>query len=126
MIALEMGGVEVDHCLACGAIWLDSGELEMLCERPGVHDVFLDAFAKTPERLGPVRKCPICSTKMDEWVAPGGSPLIERCPKDGGWWFDSGELTTTLKVIPGGARSEVTALLTEIFLRQTKQQGEKA
>ena len=30
MITLELDEVEIDHCLDCGGIWLDSGELEQL------------------------------------------------------------------------------------------------
>ena len=32
MITMELDEVEVDHCLDCGGIWLDSGELEMLLD----------------------------------------------------------------------------------------------
>jgi Zn-finger nucleic acid-binding protein len=27
MITLELADVEIDHCISCGGIWLDNGEL---------------------------------------------------------------------------------------------------
>ncbi len=30
MIVLELDEVEIDHCISCGGIWLDAGELELL------------------------------------------------------------------------------------------------
>ena len=34
MITLELEDVEIDHCLDCGGIWLDAGELELLLDEP--------------------------------------------------------------------------------------------
>ena len=34
MITLELADVEIDHCVGCGGIWLDAGELELLMEAP--------------------------------------------------------------------------------------------
>ena len=28
MVVLELDQIEIDHCLHCGGIWLDKGELE--------------------------------------------------------------------------------------------------
>ena len=30
LIALELEGVEIDYCAACGGVWLDAGELRTL------------------------------------------------------------------------------------------------
>ena len=35
MVALQLEGVEIDHCLACRGTWLDAGELEQLAEFSG-------------------------------------------------------------------------------------------
>ena len=32
MVVLELDQIEIDHCLHCGGIWLDAGELELLLE----------------------------------------------------------------------------------------------
>ena len=32
MIVLELNDVEIDYCLSCKGIWLDTGELELLLE----------------------------------------------------------------------------------------------
>ncbi len=29
---LELDQIEIDHCLSCGGIWLDAGEIELLLE----------------------------------------------------------------------------------------------
>jgi Zn-finger nucleic acid-binding protein len=38
MIILELDKVEIDHCLLCGGIWLDEGELELLLEGTSEKD----------------------------------------------------------------------------------------
>jgi Zn-finger nucleic acid-binding protein len=44
MITLELAEVEVDHCVHCGGIWLDTGELEVLMDDP----VKAKLFRRTP------------------------------------------------------------------------------
>ena len=39
MIALELEGIEIDHCLDCGGTWLDSGEIGVVCN-PNPNDIF--------------------------------------------------------------------------------------
>ena len=34
MVVLEIEQVELDHCLSCGGVWLDAGELEMSGRMP--------------------------------------------------------------------------------------------
>ena len=33
----ERNGVEIDYCMSCRGIWLDSGELEKIIQRSGKH-----------------------------------------------------------------------------------------
>ena len=36
LVAFELRGVEIDHCVDCGGTWLDAGELETITESAGV------------------------------------------------------------------------------------------
>ena len=44
MIALELAEVEVDYCTACGGIWLDAGELELLLGNAQNAEQLIDSF----------------------------------------------------------------------------------
>lgn len=53
MITLELAQVEIDHCVECGGIWLDGGELEALIgDKEEVRDHPFagpgDAIRRTP------------------------------------------------------------------------------
>ena len=65
MVVLELEGIEIDYCLKCGGIWLDSGELELLIgSDEGKNEIlssFHDAEKKCNEKKRP---CPICSKAM--------------------------------------------------------------
>ncbi len=65
MIALELEGIEIDHCLDCGGTWLDAGEIEAISERaggdPGKLANAIDAAADGPRGL---RRCPRCRRKL--------------------------------------------------------------
>ena len=114
MVALELRGFEVDSCLDCRGIWLDSGELEVLLDN------------KMPERLlnidGPTirsrRRCPVCSKKMN--TAKVGTTKvseIDTCPIGHGLWFDRGELETIVLSLDEPVRSTVIEELQAIFSR---------
>ena len=45
MITLELEDVEIDHCLDCGGIWLDAGELELLLDEPEKARSLLESFS---------------------------------------------------------------------------------
>ncbi len=95
MVALELRGFEVDSCLDCGGIWLDSGELEVLTENKMPERLLNIEFAISRSR----RKCPVCSRKMN--TATTGSTKvteIDSCPLGHGLWFDRGELETIVQV----------------------------
>jgi Zn-finger nucleic acid-binding protein len=94
MLALEAGGIEVDHCAGCGGTWLDAGELELLTR----GDV---ASAEAPWRDAPDaperrKRCPICSRRMAHALYEGRPPRLDRCARGHGWWFDRDELKTLL------------------------------
>ncbi len=36
---IQMHGVNVDHCSACGGVWLDNGEVEQMLNHEAAHGV---------------------------------------------------------------------------------------
>ena len=51
MFVLEFEQVEIDYCLGCRGVWLDSGELALIGERAGVlHGELLGALEDAPGR----------------------------------------------------------------------------
>jgi Zn-finger nucleic acid-binding protein len=63
MIVLELEEVEIDHCLKCGGIWLDSGELEMLLIDADERDDLLTKMSIDESSSEKIHKCPICLKK---------------------------------------------------------------
>jgi Zn-finger nucleic acid-binding protein len=102
MIVVEQDKIEIDHCLQCAGVWLDSGELDLLVShlKAGGADLSADNLitphqAKTNEAR---RKCPVCGRKMEKVRLGGNSKvLIDSCPQRDGLWFDGGELQQTLR-----------------------------
>ena len=92
MITLELDEVEIDHCLGCGGIWLDAGELEMLLGDSGKAKEVVESFAAAQGCKEKLRKCPICLKKMEKILvgADDKAVLIDRCRKGDGLWFDKG------------------------------------
>jgi Zn-finger nucleic acid-binding protein len=117
MITLELQGVEIDHCVDCGGIWLDAGELELLLDNSEKASAMLQSFtinAQTRERQ---RKCPICLKKMQKIVVGAELPelLIDKCKKGDGLWFDKGELEDIVKRAKLDEDNKIQNLLVEMF-----------
>jgi hypothetical protein len=125
MIVLELEQVEVDHCAACGGIWLDSGELELLFADAQQTEQLISSFHQEPNVKEKVRSCPICLKKMQKIYAGGFGKLtagsedepviIDRCPKGHGLWFDRGELPQVLAEGSFDKERKVIKLLSQIF-----------
>jgi Zn-finger nucleic acid-binding protein len=94
MITLELQEVEIDHCIDCGGIWLDAGELEMLLGEPEKASQLLNSFKTDGTSTEKQRKCPICLKKMRKISVGSSKPvlLIDKCRRGDGLWFDKGEL----------------------------------
>jgi hypothetical protein len=117
MIALELTDVETDYCLACGGIWLDAGELEILLGQPQKAAQLLRSFRIDYKCAEKKRKCPICLKKMQK-VFVGSDDhklLIDKCAKGDGLWFDRGELQNILKVGSFDKENKIAELLTDMF-----------
>ncbi len=124
MITLELDEVEIDYCMKCGGIWLDSGELEQLFEDPAQAEALLDsvASAKAKDHKEQPYPCPICDKKMDK-VYIGeteGKVLIDACPRKDGLWFDKGELARILAMSAGPKEQRVQQLLADMFQMHEK------
>lgn len=103
MLAYELDGVEIDHCLGCSGTWLDAGELEQITELSGTSPGPLTAALDSAVAgAATKRRCPRCSKKL-RTLDVGSDPTIEldRCPRGHGLWFDHGELETVVRTHAG-------------------------
>jgi len=76
MIALERADVEIDHCTACGGIWLDAGELKLLLGNSEQAEQLLDSFKIDPQVHRKEKKVPY----MPEKNAKNYSWPVHACP----------------------------------------------
>jgi Zn-finger nucleic acid-binding protein len=116
MLALELEGVEIDHCLACGGIWLDADELEILTGRPEEVQCVLKQPTVDSSHRKSSRRCPICGKKMEEFKSSPDSELyLDRCKKQHGLWFDRGELNEIVRMFDAPQCETVSNLLKNMF-----------
>ncbi|MBA7640949.1 hypothetical protein ES703_48621 [subsurface metagenome] len=117
MIALELAEVEVDYCTACGGIWLDAGELELLLGNSQLAEQLLDSFKIDSNCTEKPRKCPICLKRMQKIIVGPSKPvlLLDKCPKGDGLWFDKGELQDILNRAKLDKDNKIQKLLADIF-----------
>jgi hypothetical protein len=123
MITLELAEVEIDHCIDCGGIWLDTGELEMLLGESQKSKQLLGSFKIDSNCIEKPRKCPICDKKMQKIiVSKAPALLIDKCTKGDGLWFDKGELGNIVDSAQLDKDNKIQQLLTEMFgLEQRRQ-----
>ena len=116
MVVLELHEVEVDHCVTCKGIWLDSGELELLLEGGKNKEATLASFEKDKHGFARKKKCPECRARMEiVWCGGDKKICLDKCPKNHGLWFDGGELRQILKRTEFDAEGKIPRLLEEIF-----------
>ena len=122
MITLELSDVEIDHCLDCGGIWLDSGELEMLLDDPAKASQMLESFIEESDHSERVRKCPICLKSMVKVSAAGEKPaiLLDKCKKGHGLWFDAGELEAICTSAKLDEDSKIVGILADMFGKKSR------
>ncbi|HOY08756.1 MAG TPA: zf-TFIIB domain-containing protein [Candidatus Omnitrophota bacterium] len=117
MVVLELAEVEIDHCLTCGGIWLDSGELELLLDSETDRTAVLQSFRPAGPLTEKARQCPICLKGMEKVFCAGirGPVRLDRCPAQHGIWFDPEELQDVLAAGSAGLNSRVLDLLKDMF-----------
>jgi uncharacterized protein len=118
MVVLELDNVEIDYCLACKGVWLDSGELELL-----LGDTYPPKLIPETHCAERKIKCPKCARKMAKvrFGKPDGI-LIDSCTENHGLWFDGGELEELLQEEKHDNR--IFGLLGGIFSKEPKKEGE--
>ena len=117
MITLELDDVEIDHCINCGGIWLDAGELELLLGELAKAKDLLDSFKIDSRPAEKTRKCPICDKKMRKIIVGSSKPtlLIDKCRRGDGLWFDKGELHDIFDRAELDKDNKIQKLLTDMF-----------
>ena len=121
MIVVEYEGVELDHCVKCGGVWFDGGELEYYLERAQLRigDLHIKAAPRAAAAAGKEkpRRCPLCRKPMKKLAVGGADPLIlDRCERHGGYWFDGGELPRAIRGnFPDGEWKRVASFLGDLF-----------
>lgn len=120
MITFELDDVEVDHCIDCGGIWLDSGELELLLNDEQKAHKLLESFEIDKNCKEKCRKCPICDKKMQKILVKKtqNKVLIDKCPKMHGLWFDKGELDDILEKAELDKENKIRKIMADIFSRE--------
>jgi Zn-finger nucleic acid-binding protein len=94
--------IEVDHCPACGGLWLDHGEIERL-SRKMASDIdrlrrVLSAHKGPPAvPSDSVSTCPSCTGDMKEVAL--GAIKIDYCARCKGFFLDRGEIDGALAAV---------------------------
>jgi Zn-finger nucleic acid-binding protein len=117
MITFELEDIEIDHCTNCGGIWLDAGELELLLGEPAKAKHLLNSFKIDITSAEKPRKCPICDKKMSKILVGVSTPtpLIDKCPKGDGLWFDKNELQNIFDRAKLDENNKIQKLLADMF-----------
>ena len=116
MVVLELDQIEIDHCLICGGIWLDSGELELLLDtdedRSRLREILIEEDSVKEKKY----PCPICNKKMQKvYVGEERKILIDKCKRNHGLWLDRGELEEVIELSTQNREGKIIQLLTQMF-----------
>ena len=128
MITMELAEVEIDHCVECGGIWLDAGELELLLGQPERAKELLASFQVDTSATEKRRRCPICEKKMRKILVGISEPalLIDKCRRGDGLWFDKGELQDILDRARLDKDNKIRKLLADMFGKEQQAQNGEA
>jgi Zn-finger nucleic acid-binding protein len=121
MIILELNQIEIDYCTLCSGIWLDDGELELMMDDDAAKQKLLDTFHHDPKNPEKPRRCPRCNKRMNKvYVGEHKDVLLDKCRKDHGFWFDSGELHDVVRLGSIDPQNKVLGLLNDMFADKLK------
>jgi uncharacterized protein len=103
-LIVEYDNIELDYCPACGGVWFDAGELELLLEAAhlGTDRAFLEGVAKSTEAKidEKKRRCPVCRRKMKKVVINEEKNIVtDICLGGHGIWFDGGEVKCLVEAL---------------------------
>ena len=112
MIVLELNEIEIDYCLNCEGIWLDTGELELLLESNEETQNLLNSLTTNIQTKEKSHKCPICNKKMKKVsFSKDQEIIIDKCISNHGIWLDKDELRDILNL----GRSDINNKLLELL-----------
>lgn len=116
LIVLEVDRVEIDHCTACGGVWLDGGELELLLGAAANLDTLMATLKSGGAAKEARLRCPICRRKLDKVSCGEGETVaLDKCPRDHGLWFDRGELQAVIAMGDFPAGNRIYQIINDIF-----------
>lgn len=117
LVAFELEGIEIDHCVGCLGTWLDAGELESIAASAGAGGGGLAAALEAgKEGRRTKRRCPRCPSKLRE-VEIGRDPTIvlDRCPNGHGLWLDRGEMASVIRSCAGDLEGAVAEFFANLY-----------
>lgn len=103
LVAIESDNVTVDLCQkSCGGIWFDWQELKKVDEAHETDTEFLDILSASNTKkidLSEKLNCPHCLdiVMYRHFHSVKQKVEMDECPKCGGIWLDTGELTQIRK-----------------------------
>ena len=116
LVVLELDQIEIDHCLNCGGIWLDAGELELLLETDEERDRFVKLLIEDESVKEKKYPCPICNKKMTKvFVGEEKKILVDKCRRNHGLWLDKGELEAVIELSSQNREGKIINLLKQMF-----------
>lgn len=97
MQGVDVGGIHVDRCAACGAMWFDVGEVERVLQMKYKAAAALDkgtaGAASHPMAVQRGLKCPRDGEPLTHRVFPDQSHIVvDECKFCRGMLMDAGEL----------------------------------
>ena len=120
MKTVEVGGIRVDVCYDCGAIWFDDDELSKFDEvTEPAGEILASIKPRKKVKVDPNAKriCPRCGdiVLMRHYFSVAQKVEIDECPKCGGILLDAGELAQIRSTFP---TEEERRKATEQFIRR--------
>ncbi len=89
--------IEVDRCSTCKGMWLEYDELDRLEDR-AMDDDELKGSLMFRSFAGDLR-CPTCDVEMQMFHYRAFNLELDFCPKQCGFWLDSGEEKRVLEIM---------------------------
>lgn len=97
----KLGEVEIEHCVSCGSLWFERGELRRIAASTTGKDLLTDRrLWEDAERFkGDLSEalCPACRIQLVELRHDADSPTIKMCPRCHGVLLEKGELKALIR-----------------------------
>lgn len=91
---VTVAGIQLDCCRFCRGTWFDPGELQFFSGQS--KEIPSDHLQHRASRY----QCPVCQTKMTEYVfANPSNLLVDRCPNGHGVYLEDRELQRVFEIV---------------------------